>query len=447
MARVSTRLVIRRARLVRDPPADGATVVVEGGLITRVALPGEPVAPSRATGRSTPTGGSLVPGCVDAHTHLAVGALLRFAGLPGRYPGSPRALRQGFRRPVEERLAPADVEALATAAALAALRAGTTTVIALERAMPGEELATLEAAERAVRAVGIRALLAHGASDLGGADRGRASARAAMEFAAPRAADPLVRGMAGLDGLHATTRETLDALAEPAARFGIHASVGEDGSDLERSWGLERSGRSSSSTTPGSWAAPPSSPTGPPSPPRRPRRSAPPTPCWWCRCAPPATGASTRPASASPRRRRSRSRSEPMVSSPTWPARRWSSPDTCAAVAPHHPRGRSSSRSRSGRPAPRWRASSSGRGSESVQEGAAADLVILDWRPSGVEPEGRGGNAAAPLGRCSGRLGHRGRRGPAARGGGARRRPGRGVGEGGRGGATGAGRLTAPRAA
>ena len=43
MAPVSTRLVIRRARLVRDPPADGATVVVEGGLITRVALPGEPV--------------------------------------------------------------------------------------------------------------------------------------------------------------------------------------------------------------------------------------------------------------------------------------------------------------------------------------------------------------------------------------------------------------------
>ena len=29
-----------------------------------------------------------------------------------------------------------------------------------------------------------------------------------------------------------------------------------------------------------------------------------------------------------------------------------------------------------------------------VQVGAAADLVILDWRPSGVEPEGRGGNAA-----------------------------------------------------
>ena len=240
MARVSTRLVIRRARLVRDPPVDGATVVVEAGLITRVALPGEPVVPEPGDWEIDADGRLVVPGCVDAHTHLAVGALLRFAGLPGRYPGSPRALRQGFRRPVEERLAPADVEALARAAALSALRAGTTTVFALERAMPGQELATLEAAERAVRAVGLRGLLAHGASDLGGAGRGRASARAAMDFASPRAADPLVRGMAGLDGLHATTRETLEALAEPAARFGIHASIGEDGSDLDRSWGLEQ---------------------------------------------------------------------------------------------------------------------------------------------------------------------------------------------------------------
>jgi cytosine/adenosine deaminase-related metal-dependent hydrolase len=240
MAAVSSRLVIRRARLVRDPPADGATVVVQGDRIVRVAMPGESVVAEPGDWEIDADGRLLVPGGVDAHTHLAVGALLRFAGLPARYPGSPRALRQGFRRPVEDRLAPADVEALAGASALAALRAGTTTVVALERAMPGEELATLLAAERAVRAVGIRALLAHGASDLGGIERGRASARAAAEFAVPRAADPLVRGMAGLDGLAATTRETLDALSGTAARFGIHASVGEDGSDLERSWGLEQ---------------------------------------------------------------------------------------------------------------------------------------------------------------------------------------------------------------
>ncbi len=240
MEPVSTRLVIRRARLVRDPPATGATVVVEGDRISRVALAGEPVPPEPGDWEIDADGRLVVPGGVDTHTHLGMGALLRFAGLPVRYPGSPRALRQGFRRPVEDRLAPGDLEALATASALAALRAGTTTVFALERAMPGEELATLHAAERAVRAVGIRALLAHGASDLGGAERGKDSARAAVDFAGPRAGDPLVRGMAGLDGLHATTRETLDALAEPTARFGLHASICEDGADLDRAWALEQ---------------------------------------------------------------------------------------------------------------------------------------------------------------------------------------------------------------
>ncbi len=395
MARVSTRLVIRRARLVRDPPADGATVVVEGGRITRVALPGEPVAAEPGDWEIDADGRLLVPGCVDAHTHLAVGALLRFAGLPGRYPGSPRALRQGFRRPVEERLAPADVEALARAAALAALRSGTTTVIALERAMPGEELATLEAAERAVRAVGIRAILAHGASDLGGADRGRASARAAVEFAAPRAGDPLVRGMAGLDGLHATTRETLDALAEPAARFGIHASVGEDGSDLDRSWGLDQKwpvqllddsallGRStivahgSTLSTPEAeairaadavlvvplraarhWGVEPAGL-------RLVAAAEVPIALGTDGLFPDLAGEAVELAGHLRGRRSAPSPGSEFLDESAWP--------TSAALA----------------------SQLLGARLGAVQEGACADLVILDWRPSGVEPEGRGGNAAA----------------------------------------------------
>ncbi len=235
-----SRIVIRAARLVRDPPVNGATVVLRGDRIERVALPGEVIAPEPGDWEIDAAGRLLVPGLVDAHAHLAAGALLRFAGIPARYPGSARGLRQGFRRPVEDRLAPEDVEALATAACLAMLRSGTTAVLALERAMAGAEEETLLAAERAVRAVGLRAVLAHGASDLGGVDRGKASARAALSFGMPRRDDPLVRGMAGLDGLHATTRETLAALAEPAAALGLHASIGEDASDLERSFGLDR---------------------------------------------------------------------------------------------------------------------------------------------------------------------------------------------------------------
>ena len=388
------RLVIRSARLVRDPPATDATVVVAGGRIVLVAPRGQPVPPEPGDWEIDADGRLLVPGCVDGHTHLALGALLRFAGLPARYPGSPRALRQGFRRPVEDRLSPADVEALAMAAALAALRAGTTTVFALERGAPGAELETLLAAERAVRAVGIRAILAHGASDLGGVDHGRASARAATAFAAPRVGDPLVRGMAGLDGLHATTRETLDALAEPASRHGIHASIGEDGSDLDRSWGLEQK-----------WPIQLLDDSG-------------------------LLGSSTVVAHAttlsSPEAEAIRAADAALVV-PLRAARYWgldpASLDLAAAVevpvalgtdglfpdlggeavelAAHLRRRRSA-------PPPgaafledsAWPTGAAlasqflGTRLGVVEAGAAADLAILEWRPSAVEPEGRGGNAA-----------------------------------------------------
>jgi len=233
------RIVIRGAALGGDPPCLDATVVVEGTRIAAVARGGEGVEPLPGDWCIPGRGRLLVPGSVDAHTHLALGPLLRFAGLPERFPGSLRGLRLGFRKPLEERLDPAALEALAAATALEALRAGVTCVLALERGAPGRELEALAATERAVRGVGLRAAIAYGASDLGGAERGLEAARAAREFCEARRSDPLVRGMAGLDGLYATGRATLDALAEPAARFGLHASIAEDGADLERSWALD----------------------------------------------------------------------------------------------------------------------------------------------------------------------------------------------------------------
>ncbi|HVP67028.1 MAG TPA: amidohydrolase family protein [Anaeromyxobacteraceae bacterium] len=233
------RLVIRGAVLAGDPPREGVTVVVEGSRIAAVLANGDGVEPQPGDWDVPADGRLLVPGAVDAHAHLALGPLLRLVGLPERFPGSVRALRMGFRRPVEDRLRPAALEALALAGALESLRAGVTCVLALERAAPGEELEVLSALARAVRRVGLRAALAYGASDLGGADRGLAAARAASAFGEERLGDPLVRGMAGLEGLYATTPGTLEALAEPASRFGLHASISEDGSDLERSWALD----------------------------------------------------------------------------------------------------------------------------------------------------------------------------------------------------------------
>ncbi|HET8724398.1 MAG TPA: amidohydrolase family protein, partial [Anaeromyxobacteraceae bacterium] len=92
MSLVLSRIVIRAARLVRDPPVNGATVVLRGDRIERVALPGEVIAPEPGDWEIDAAGRLLVPGLVDAHAHLAAGALLRFAGIPARYPGSARGL-------------------------------------------------------------------------------------------------------------------------------------------------------------------------------------------------------------------------------------------------------------------------------------------------------------------------------------------------------------------
>jgi cytosine/adenosine deaminase-related metal-dependent hydrolase len=201
--------------------------------------------------------------------------------------------------------------------------------------------------------------------------------------------------MAGLDGLHATTRETLEALAEPAARFGIHASIGEDGSDLDRSWGLEQK--------------------------------------WPLTLLHDAAllGRSTIVAHAStlstPEAEAIRAADATLVI-PMRAARHWGVDPASldlAAVAEvpvalgtdglfadlageaveltGHLRRRRSAPSPGGEfleesawpTGPALASQLLGVKLGSVQAGAAADLVILDWRPSAVEPEGRGGNAAA----------------------------------------------------
>jgi cytosine/adenosine deaminase-related metal-dependent hydrolase len=233
---VETRIVIQGAVLPGGPAAQGATILVEGRRIAAVLPGGQPVAPRPGDWEVDAAGRLVVPGGIDAHSHLALGALLRLAGLPARFAGSVLELRASFRAPLEDRLDPEALEALSAAGALAALRAGVTCVLDLCRAAPGREGEALSAVARGVARPGLRAALAYGASDLGGAQRGLAGAQAAAAFARQAKAEPTLRGMAGLDGLAATGPETLAALAEPAAGFGLHASISEDEADLARAY-------------------------------------------------------------------------------------------------------------------------------------------------------------------------------------------------------------------
>ncbi len=228
---METRIIIRGAVLA-SAPAGGATVVIEGRLIARVAPSGEAVEAQPGDWEVDADGRLVVPGGVDAHTHLAVGALLRLAALPARPTGSVSDLRSGFRAPLEERLGPADFEALSAAGALAALRAGVTCALDLCPGTLGCEGAVLPATARGVSAVGLRAALSC-AVDL---TRAAPGLEAVGEFAASVAGSPVLRGMVGLDGLAGSSHEALAFLSEPVKRFGLHASIGEDEADLAHAY-------------------------------------------------------------------------------------------------------------------------------------------------------------------------------------------------------------------
>jgi 5-methylthioadenosine/S-adenosylhomocysteine deaminase len=234
---VEQRIVIRDAVLAGPGPRAGVSIVVEGRHVTAVAARSEPIERRPGDWDVDAAGRLVVPGGVDAHAHLAVGQLLRLAGVPPSPWRTVAELRGRFRAPLEARLGPEALEALTAAGALAALRAGVTCVLDLSRGEPGREEEALPAVAGGVRRVGIRAALAYGANDLGGEDRGPAGVRAGAAFAREVAGDRLLRGMAGLDGLASTGARTLAELAEPAGRHGLHASVAEDDGDLSHAYG------------------------------------------------------------------------------------------------------------------------------------------------------------------------------------------------------------------
>jgi 5-methylthioadenosine/S-adenosylhomocysteine deaminase len=232
------RIVIRNAVVARV--GAGATVVVEGRRIARVAPGGERVEPRPGDWDVDGDGRLVVPGGIDAHAHLAAGSLLRLAGLPGRPPPTVADLRAGVRSPLEERATPERIERLVRAAALASLRAGVTCVVDVVRGAPGGAAAILEAEARALLTVGLRAVVGYGAKGRQGGAGGAEEVEASIAFAERHRADRLLRGAVGLASLADASDEILDAAAAPARRFGLVACIGEDESDLAHAfarWG------------------------------------------------------------------------------------------------------------------------------------------------------------------------------------------------------------------
>jgi cytosine/adenosine deaminase-related metal-dependent hydrolase len=234
MAGVESRIVIRNGVVAG---AGAATVVVQGRRIAEVSPPGRAVEGLPGDWEVDAAERLVVPGLIDAHTHLGLGALLRRAGLPGQPSATLADPRAAAWRALEDRLTPERLEPLVRDAAVGALRGGVTCALDFVRGAPGLARELLEAEARAISAAGLRAAVALGARGGRGRGAGADEVLAAAAFADSRASDRRLRGMIGLAGLADASEELLGAAAEHAARAGLHACLAEDEGDLAHAHG------------------------------------------------------------------------------------------------------------------------------------------------------------------------------------------------------------------
>jgi putative selenium metabolism protein SsnA len=209
-----------------------ADVVVAGG---RVAGIGRAVEAPAGASRLDCAGCLVVPGNVNAHTHL-YSALAR--GMPyGLAPPTTflEVLRRVWWR-LDEGLDESSIRASALVGAMEALLAGTTTVID-HHASPSAIDGSLDVVAEAVAMVGIRSILAYEVTDRDGPGRAEAALCENVRFAARvnGGSLPLVRSMVGAHASFTLTADTLAACADAATttRTGLHVHVAEDAADEE----------------------------------------------------------------------------------------------------------------------------------------------------------------------------------------------------------------------
>jgi putative selenium metabolism protein SsnA len=207
-----------------DPPRTAAAdVVIGGGHVLAVGA-----APAGVPRRDC-SGALVLPGNVCAHHHL-YSALAR--GMPYRLapPGNFLEILQRVWWRLDRALDEPSVRASALVGGLAALRAGTTTVVD-HHASPNVIDGSLDVIAAALAELGLRSVLCYEVSDRDGPRAAAAGVAENRRFLARR--EPLSRGMVGAHASFTLSDETLAACVDAAAAagVGVHIHVAEDGTD------------------------------------------------------------------------------------------------------------------------------------------------------------------------------------------------------------------------
>jgi 5-methylthioadenosine/S-adenosylhomocysteine deaminase len=229
------RLVLKNCSIFRADGRGrpGMAIVIEGGLIRRVAPDAEvPVLPG--DWEVSCRGRLVLPGLVDCHAHL-VGDLL--VPTSGELLLHPPQVRLEHERRLASYLTAEDVEVLSRLAMARALRSGVTLVVE-HLSCPGDVAGALDAQARAAELLGLRLVTSHATHSLDGADRAEAQAEANADFVRRRGSHPLVRGALGFHASWTSGDALLHRLSRVREASGapiiFHLAEGDD--DLANTW-------------------------------------------------------------------------------------------------------------------------------------------------------------------------------------------------------------------
>jgi putative selenium metabolism protein SsnA len=239
--------LITHARLATlgDAPRfieDGA-LLIEDGCIAALGATVELSARYPAAERWDAAGQLVLPAAICAHTHF-YGAFARGMAVPGEPATNfPQILERLWWR-LDKALTLEDVRYSALVCLADAMRHGTTTLID-HHASPNSIAGSLDVVAEAVQEAGLRACLCYEVTDRDGPERARAGIAENVRFAKARSQKPEVQ-IAATFGLHASLTLSDETLADCAAAagdlgLGFHVHVAEDGADQEDS--LRRSGK------------------------------------------------------------------------------------------------------------------------------------------------------------------------------------------------------------
>ena len=173
------------------------------------------------------SGKTVMPGNVCAHTHL-YSALARGMPAPSRPPRNFRDILELVWWRLDRSLDEPAIRYSALIGAIDALRCGTTSLVD-HHASPNAIDGSLDIIADSLQSVGIRGLVCYEVTDRGGVERSRAGLRENARFLRDNQR-PLIRGMVGAHASFTLEDPTLELLASLAAdtRTGVHIHVAED---------------------------------------------------------------------------------------------------------------------------------------------------------------------------------------------------------------------------